>query len=442
MRIHLISPPSPFLQDQRVFPPLGILRVAAVLEKAKHEVTCSDSNDTPPPADIYGITATTPQMPEAVNIAGRCQGKTILGGPHATMVVASSKRGCSRAKAALNTLFDTFWTVISGDGELAIHEAIDSQVGMLFDADDVNSRWFVSDQTSLPPPARHLLDMEKYRYSIAGKRATSVVSQLGCPFGCGFCGGRSSAFYRRIRSRSVDSVIREVESIIAMGYEGIMFMDDEMNVSPSMPELMARLRPFGLALRGAVRASCFTADQATAMASAGFKEVMFGFESGSDRILRNISKGSREDNERAFRLARGAGMRIKALMSLGHPGESEETALETRDWLLGMSPDEFDVTVITPYPGSPYWEDAVRSDLGWTYTCESGDRLHQQDLDYFKDQAFYKSVWGSYVSYVWTDHLSPSDLSALRDQIEAQVRFRLGIPWPSSRVEHSMGQSL
>lgn len=418
MRACLIIPPASFLQDDWVFPPLGILRVGAVLEEAGHEVVVVHGSDEIPSADVYGITATTPQMPAAME---ERQGRTILGGAHATMVAASARRGGTRGKRVLEALLNQFSCVISGDGELAIHDALAGGTGLL-DADVEHSKYYVQNQDHLPLPARHLIDLDSYKYLIDGKRSTSMVTQLGCPFGCGFCGGRHSRFYRRVRRRSIAAVLREVEHLIDLGYAGIMFLDDELNVSLDLVLLLERLEHYHLALRGFARASLFTEQQANAMAKAGFKEILFGFESGSDRMLTNMQKGSVEDNTRAFQVAREAGLRVKALMSIGHPGESEETVKETAEWLLSQAPEEFDLTIVTPYPGSPYWDDAVETSEGWSYTSPVGDRLHQIDSDYLHKSVWYKGITGQYSSHVYTDYLTAADLVYLRDFTDASVR--------------------
>lgn len=73
-------------------------------------------------------------------------------------------------------------------------------------------------------------------------------------------------------------------------------------------------------------------------------------------------------------------------MSLGHPGESEETIRATRDWLLEVRPSDFDASVITPYPGSPYYDHALPTGAlhngkpSWVYTCKKGDRLYQEEV--------------------------------------------------------------
>jgi hypothetical protein len=139
-------------------------------------------------------------------------------------------------------------------------------------------------------------------------------------------------------------------------------------------------------------------------------------------------------------------LKVKALMSIGHPGESEETVRATRDWLLGVKPEDFDAAVITTYPGSPYFDEAVETKPGiWTYTYQkTGDRLHSFEVDYREVAEYYKGVPGEYRAYVYTDYLSPEQLVQQRDWLETEVRAKLGIPFnhgaPALRYEHSMGQ--
>jgi len=119
-------------------------------------------------------------------------------------------------------------------------------------------------------------------------------------------------------------------------------------------------------------------------------------------------------------------------------------------WLLEVKPDDFDVTIITTYPGSPYYDDAVKDKKKrniWVYTYEkTGDKLYSIEIDYTKVADYYKgSPEGGYHSFVYTEHLSADELVKLRDLVEKTARTKLGIPFnPSAaaiRFEHSMGQS-
>ena len=144
-------------------------------------------------------------------------------------------------------------------------------------------------------------------------------------------------------------------------------------------------------------------------------------------------------------------MKIKALMSCGHPGETRKTIQAIRDWLIEMKVDDFDCTVITPYPGTPYHDLAVPNDEMpgvWTYTQpKTGDRLHAREVDYATTADYYKGIpEEGYNSFVFTDYLEADEIVRFRDELERDVRETLDIPFNPSRpalmYEHSMGQRL
>ena len=329
----------------------------------------------------------------------------------------------------------------------------------MIDADEPRSSLFLTSAalTKLPFPARHLVDVDSYRYAIDGHRALSLIAQLGCPFECGFCGGRASPMLRRVRTRSSENIIAEMTHLYERyGVTGFMFYDDELNVNREMIGLMRAIRgaqeTLGVdwRLRGFVKAELFDEEQARELYAAGFRWLLIGFESGAPGILTNINKkATRDDNTRCLEIAAGAGLKVKALMSVGHPGESAETVQATRDWLIETRPADFDVTIITTYPGTPYYDEAVAHaslpDV-WTYTYgKTGDRLHAYDVDYTRVAEYYKgNPDGGYQAYVFTDALSAQALVDARDFVERDVRAALGIPFnpgaPAIRYEHSMGQ--
>ena len=479
--ICLITPPSLFLLDERVFMTLGILRVAAVLEEAGHRVEMLDLSGIEnyeevaamhaksSKASVFGLTATTPQLPTAYKVTkavrqARPDARIILGGPHITLVNAAAKgerarKSIGRATKAFEKLSQTYDTLVAGDGESAIFLAIKPDAPKLVDADDPASPLFLTNKSlnELPFPARHLVDAKSYKYTIDGVPAMSLIAQLGCPFACGFCGGRESPMLRRVRMRSTENVVEEIMKLHRdYRVNGFMLYDDELNVNTKIVELMNAIADAQKAehaefrLRGFVKSQLFTDAQAEAMYRAGFRWILTGFESGSPRILKNINKkATREENTRCVEIAKRHGLKVKALMSIGHPGETEETILETRDWLLEAKPDDFDVTIITTYPGTPYYDRAVphptMKDV-WVYTFEgNGDKLYSRDVDYTEVADYYKGdPDGGYKSYVFTDALSAERLVALRDKVERDVRKALNIPFnagrPAERFEHSMGQ--
>ena len=460
MKVTLVTPPSGFLLDSRVFMTLGILKVGAVLKQAGYEVDHLDfsgvanyeeaAQDYQGNAQVFAFTATTPQLPAAIRIRRVLGGRSILGGPHATLVQAAAKRGNGRAVDALSRLVEEFGTVVAGDGEKSIFAAL--QMKGVVDADNpLCDLWQSSgDFANSPWPDRSLVDVGSYHYTIDGKRALSLVSQLGCPFECAFCGGRNSSMLRRIRTRPSSSVIDEILHLNReYGVEGLMFYDDELNVNRGMVDLMRKIKATGIdwRLRGFVKAELFTEEQAEALYDAGFRWLLCGFEAAHPRILRNINKkATMEDNTRMLRIAHKHGLKVKALMSMGHPAESEETVYAMRDWLLEQKPDDFDCTVITVYPGTNYYDLATDIEPGVFCYETHGDRLYSKDVDFTCEEAFYKGKSGEYHAFVWTDFLTRERLAQLRDEVEEEVRRKLGIPYPTAAdavlYEHSMSQKL
>lgn len=481
-KVCLIIPPSLFLLDERVFMSLGVLKVAAALEKAGINVEVLDlsgvknfleavSDYAKVRKDVFcfGLTSTTPQLPAATKIVeairnARHDVKIILGGPHITLVNAAHKQENKlgtkgRSFEAMKHLTNLFDVLIAGDGEEAIFLAIDKNASKIIDADDKNSPLFLSNQqlNELPFPARHLIEIDSYHYNIDGAPALSLIAQLGCPFACGFCGGRNSPMLRKIRMRTTENIVAEMVHLYkTTGRRGFMLYDDELNVNKNMVSLMNSIakaqKDLGVEwkLRGFIKSELFTDEQAVVMYEAGFRWILIGFESGSPQILRAINKkATTEENTRCINIAKRYGLKVKALMSIGHPGETLDTISETKKWLIGVKPEDFDVTIITCYPGTPYYDTAVydKSRKGvWIYTCsKTQDKLYQIEVDYTVTSDFYKgNPDGGYCAYVFTDTLSPEELVKERDKLECEVRKTLGVPFnklaQAVAYEHSMGQ--
>lgn len=477
----LIIPPSPFLADERVFPFLGILKVASAMQQeglpvdvvdlsgvANYEEVVNTYRQNNPDVRRYGITATTPQFPSAVRIAETIktydrESRVILGGAHATMVCSAylldRKKGVEhRGTQAYKQMVQTFDVSVIGDGERAIFAALEEEAPAVIDAGNPKSEHFLQRGTlgDYPLPARDLIDMASYRYQIDGQDAASMIAQLGCPFECGFCGGRNTPAFRIARTRPVDSIMGEVDELVMKyGKRGVMFYDDELNISnDSVMGLMEQLITYQeennieLRLRGFVKAELFTREQAAMMHRAGFSVMLSGVESGDRGILDTMRKHTTpEINSQWVAYSREAGLKVKALMSIGHPGETQETVERSLQWVLRNRPDDVDWTIITQYPGSPYFDHSEphpTTDGVWVYTNpRDGHVLFSQNVNFAQKAEYYKGVPGDYTSYVWTECLSAENLVTLRDRCETVSRSELALPTiqhsPALQFEHSMG---
>jgi len=415
LKVALLNPPSPFLYDPLMFPPLGILYLSAYLKRQGHEVVVYDYNDHKgrmskkwdkvEEADVIGITGTTPQFKDMVHFVNHIKrhdyGKDkwfIAGGAHAS----------SDPKSCLDAGFDT---VIVGDGEYAFEDVLKKKIRYIYShpIDNINT---------LPLPDWSAINIRNYHYKIDGLEAMSMITERGCPYACAFCCHWEG--YRKVRFRSPENVVEEIELLRNLyGYEAFMFWNDELNLNRNRTlELCAVLKPLGIKFRCFIRSNLFDAELAQAMKEAGCVEVGCGVESGSQRILNIIGKGTTvEQNTEARKICAMLGIRFKAFTIVGLPGEDEESVAETREWLRKNEPDDFDLTINTPYPSSPQWEHPEKYDLFFN------KELMRKTL---YDGSFYK---GSPKAFVSTSGLSAERIVQVRDEIEDEFNRKIRSRW-------------
>lgn len=436
MQVALIIPPSPFLISDKSFPFLGVLWVAATLREKGIGV------------EVVDLAGQAEHLAQSVASWARARRP----GDYALVGITSTTAQFPYARAILRELklVDRRWTVGIGGAHPTVqpqscgtfdHVVMDDGMSGIFLALEPDSPREVTgpltDMGTWPLPARDLIDMASYTADIQGLRATSVMFSSGCPHRCGFCSGRLLRYYRTQRRRPIDHILYELDHLAATyGLRAFWAFDDEVNINREwLLALCKALGQRGYKWRAFVKAERFTPEVAQAMASGGCVEVGFGAESGSARILETIHKNSTpEINGRVVELARAHGLRVKAFCLVGLPGETRESIQETRDWLLRYRPDDFDLTIYTPYPGSPIfalkYPGYTRREIGG----EVGGRDRPLEIsfplpDYSDEAVFYKGIPGHYQAVVSTPALTGEDLVQLRDQVDAGVRRELGIPW-------------
>ncbi len=512
-RIALINPPSSFLTDDRVFFASGLLYIAGVALEAGHEVEMHDlsgykdyqvraQNIGQQQYDLYGLTATSPQFSYAVNIlqsikAVNPHARVVVGGPHATMFADLRKKRLLQSGGIESKVYESdvnfrslelFDQIIEGE-ESGIFEAL-KDLGEKNPRKLVYAGVFDGSLDELPFLPRHLIDMGSYlfkddgnpKFDIDGGPATSVISQRGCPFSCNFCSGRNVEQYRfiknprtgNIRAYSPERIVAELNHVNAQFPEvtGFMFYDDELNLhrdtTLALMNALARNnrerrkkdeKPYSF--RGFVKSELFVRhpEVAPAMRQAGFSRLLSGFESGSDRILKDYVKKhtttrcNLEAAERAFE----HGIRMKALMMVGQPTETIEDIRMTEGFLTrfiklaqGYQVEpEFDLTILTPYPGSQVYDDAKKNTGRHSDEFQRvlGDgELYLREIDFAKESAPYKTAPGESEVHIRTETLSSGDLLALRQEIDDNLRAGHNLGRndrrdPTKSIEHSMGQT-
>ena len=452
MKTLLVIPPAPFLIDDKSLPFLGILSIATVLKKNNMDIELLDLSGMKnyvevfsehikkKPYNVVGFTVNTPQLPYVINMVSVVPPhiKKIAGGPHITSCYSAEKHvQNSRIAKNIKDLEDNFDHLFVGDGEISVIEFLKGNLtSKVIDADETDALFLTNDYLSAHDFVdRSFIDLHTYKFFIDNEPCTSIISQLGCPFNCAFCCGRLSKNLRKVRAKSTTQVIKEIKHLYDVyGYKAFMFYDDELNVSKALPNLLRELielqKTLGVKFkfRGFVKAELFTEEQAKLMRECGFEWLLCGFEAADARVLKTINKKADiADNDKMIALCKKHNIKVKALMSCGHPGDSKETILNIKKWLIEKKVDDFDLTIISPYPGSPYFDFSTHlSDNIWMYESpHTKDKLYSINVDYTKTPQYYKGIPGNYTSYVYTDFITSKDMTILRDEVESDVRKTL-----------------
>jgi radical SAM superfamily enzyme YgiQ (UPF0313 family) len=202
-----------------------------------------------------------------------------------------------------------------------------------------------------------------------------------------------------------------------MGFRSLVFHDDEMNLrGDRLSALCQRLTPEGIRFKANARADLFTERQADALSAAGCSWLCFGVESGNAGILKTVSKGTTpETNSRARELCRRAGIKFKAFVIVGLPGETRDTVAETRRWLIENEVDDLTVTMFVPFPGSDVFENPARYDVNF-------------DVRYEDAPMPFRGAAGLRLQHTTsTSGMSAEELAELPEALEGEVRAELGI---------------
>jgi anaerobic magnesium-protoporphyrin IX monomethyl ester cyclase len=231
-----------------------------------------------------------------------------------------------------------------------------------------------SEITTFPLPDRSDFDHAAYQkewLQKTGARTTSIITTLGCPYGCEFCS--RPIFGNVVRRRSLDTVFAEIEQIRGFGYDSLWIADDTLTLNLAyLQEFCRRIARTGMAWSCLSRAHGIDEATARMMKEAGCRRVYLGLEAGSQSTLDLMKKQTTvEDGVRAVRLYRDAGIEVAAFFIVGYPGESEMAIEKTFALALQLPLDEISFNVPVPLPGSELWERLGGPDEGLDWSREN-----------------------------------------------------------------------
>jgi radical SAM superfamily enzyme YgiQ (UPF0313 family) len=417
MRKYLINPPSPFLVDEKVFPNLGLISLATSQDMDIIDFS-GDKNFKNTAKNIrgdwFGFYSTTPQFPMTYKIFKEIkhnnpEAKFVIGGPHASAVYNLDKEDINKKR------IEEFDNIFVGEAEKEI---------------ELNGKYtyskLIKNIDEIKIPDRRKVKIDEYSYKILGKKATTVMTQRGCPFQCVFCSGREVEMYKKVRQHSANRILTEMDYLSSeLGYEAFMWYDDEINTNPKrLEEIAGLLKKRDYIHRGFVRSDLVVRNPKSIdhLADMGFVELCFGVESGSNRILKNINKGTNyEMNLKAVKLIKDRGIKTKIFTIVGLPDETYEDIMLTKQWIEEAQPDSFDICILNPYPGSKIYNLAKPSNELKGYNFEYNG-VYFNKIDFANEDSFYKGKAGEYSCFVRTKTLTSENLINLRDKVEKDLR--------------------
>ena len=336
-------------------PPLGLLWIAAALERAGYGVAIYDEQVASESLTDF-LDATRPKL---ALLSGTSHGRfrafdyaatvkqfdpnitVAYGGPHASFTAPDTLAGVpdidliGHGEGEDTCLELAAWKVRGGGRP----EDLPKVKGITYRGNGgpatTAARERLADLDSLPLPARHLVPMGRYRLKmdLLDLPGTIIMTSRGCPICCAFC-SESFFFGKRYYTRGARSIVDEVEQLMTRyGVRGLVIFDSTFSLNRKhVEDFCDELERRGIDVPWQCQVRVDTVDKAllAKMQAVGCYTICFGVESADEDVLEYISK--RITLARAVDVMKWAdelGLYTKVSFSLGHPGETYEQAKKT-----------------------------------------------------------------------------------------------------------------
>jgi anaerobic magnesium-protoporphyrin IX monomethyl ester cyclase len=373
------------------FPPIGIMTLSAVLKRAGHECVMFDQANPDTPNDVI-IEEIRRQRPALVGLSFL----STTSYPYAKMLARQIRAVEPQVRLAFGGVFATLNAelvktqcpevdfVCRGDGEQLILDLLDrlddpgNLAGLTWMKDgrlvhnpsrglDRNlDQWPFPDRESLPLDFIESMPLDVPAV-LSMDRFTTMQTSRGCPWPCLFCD--IPMFNEgKWRARSPQHVVDEFNHLQALGYGAVYFVDDHFLLQPKRIEAICKgINDSGVTIQWGCEGRVDSVAQHLfpAMAKAHCRTLMFGIESGSQKVLDRLKKEQTlADVETAVANAKQAGIEIvHGFFVVGSPDETVEDLRATFDFASKLRLDTFGFNRLCVYRGTPLWQEYVRRGL-------------------------------------------------------------------------------
>ncbi len=308
------------------------------------------------------------------------------------------------------TALELYESLKTGSGLSGIKGLIYRRNGLI----SVNPlRPLIAELDSLPWPLREQLPMEKYLDAPGGipEPTAQMIASRGCPFGCIFCAWPQLMYNSRsYRVRKPAAVVDEMEYLLKeRKFNSVYFDDDTFNIKKdNVLGICREIKERKLRASWAIMARPDTMDEEMleSLRDAGLCAAKYGVESADQGLLDNINKGmDLKKVDRLIRFTKSLGIKIHPTFTFGLPGETPDTIKKTIDYAMSLKPDSIQFSILTPYPGTEFYEQLDKKGQIVSYNWADYD--------------------GASKSVIKTDNLAPQDLEKARlAALEAWRRYR------------------
>ncbi|MDA3791855.1 MAG: radical SAM protein [Desulfobacula sp.] len=427
-----------------IMPPLGLASIAAYLEPYQIQSQIIDCYAAPESDALIvkylekekpgfvGFSCTTSSFLDGIRISKYTkeiipETKIIFGGVHV-----------SALKEKILQSYPVIDYIVAGEGEYTLYQLLRSNETDLEKIKNIvfrkkngeivftGYRKKLIDLDTLPFPAYEKLSgyPSSYKLPIFNYPKVpnaSCISSRGCPYSCSYCD--RSVFRKSFRYNSAQYLYNHLKYLKdKFDIRHVNFYDDQFTFNRPRVEAFAQAmikKPLQMTFNCAARAEHLDFELLKLMKTAGCWMISLGIETGDENLLaQHRQNPDLEMMKDKIHMIKKAGIRVKGLLMMGLPGESEETIKKSKAYVFSLPIDDFNLAKFTPFPGSPVYSQIKEQgkELG-TFNEDWGkmdcmqflfipkdltkERMEALFIDFYKSHFKRVKVLMGYVAMIW-----------------------------------------
>jgi len=409
-------------ENMQPYPPLGTLYGAAIMRAAGFDVSLFDPMFSGSPKEIVSkLEKENPEFLVIIDDGFNYLTKMCLTNMREAafeMIALGKQKGCTVIVNSSDATdhFEKYLDhgadyIIQGEVEISLRELLskivtgspeaESLEGIIFRKNNktvvTKKRNVLNDLDSLPSPAWDLVDINEYKnrwLQQSGYFSLNMSTTRGCPFKCNWCA--KPIYGNRYNVHSPERVVAELKMLqVKYDVHHFWMTDDIFGLKPGWVNRFSELvQKEKLKIKFKIQSRVdllLQEDNIKALADSGCETVWVGAESGSQKILDAMDKGTTVEQIReASRLLKKQNIKVAFFLQFGYPGETRADIQQTIDMVMDLMPDDIGVSVSYPLPGTKFY-DRVKNDLSSKANWTDSDELALMFKNNFPS-SFYKEL--------------------------------------------------